>query len=363
MTTALRYAADRVAYEPAFIANDLRILAELNGDSRDALATRLSVTDAKFDELVLCRTPHRDERFRSDVLAIAALADAEAVALANMVRLVDALTALASAPATEAAPMLAAAREVTGTPVRAEAPNEGLQATWLAEAVELLWGDPSAEDFPRDIELTLLWRMPLAIIEMPQLSGVNVSEWLAARGVHLPVHVPPRDLRGALVAFAGSGVLFLDAADDAAERRLTAAHEGAHFAVDYWLPRMKLAQRAPQLLEVVDGLREPDPEDHVDGLLARIPFGVHTHLFEREEDGGTRDLAVDHAEERTTQVAWELLAPRHAVAARATHVDEFSIVRILEAEFGLPRTAAREYAAYLRADRERRQGRQRFDWS
>jgi hypothetical protein len=363
VTTALRHAADRVAYEPAFLANDLRVFAEVNGAVREALAARLSVSDAEFDELALCRTPHRDERFRSDVLAIAALADADAIALANMVRVVDALPALASAPMTEAAPMLAAAREATERPVRAQAPSEGLQATWLAKAVELLWGEPSGCDFPRDVELALLWRMPLAIIEMEQLSGVNVSEWLAARGVHLPVHVPPGELRGALVAFAGSGVLFLDAADDAAERRLTAAHEGAHFAVDYWIPRMKLSQRAPQLLEIVDGLREPDPEDHVDALLARIPFGVHTHLFEREEHGGVRDLAVDHSEDRATQVAWELLAPQHAVAARTAHADEFSVVRILEAEFGLPRAAAREYAAYLRASGERGQGRRRFDWN
>ena len=363
MTTSLRHAANRVAYEPAFLANDLRLFAELNGVARDALEAGLGVSHAKFDELVLCRTPHRDGRFRDDLLAIASLVDADAVALANMVRLVDASTALASAPATEVAPMLAAASEVTERPVRAEAPSEGLQATWMAEAVDLLWGDSDAKDFPRDVELALLWRMPLAIIELEQLSGVNVGAWLAARGVHLPVHVPPGSLHGALVAFAGSGVLFLDAADAPAQRRLTAAHEGAHFAVDYWLPRVRLAQRAPQLLEVVDGLRDPDPEDHVDALLARIPFGVHTHLFERDATGGTRDIAVNHAEDRATQVAWELLAPREAVAARTARADEFTVVRTLEAEFGLPRAAAREYAGYLRASGERRRGRRGFDWS
>ncbi|UJA21619.1 hypothetical protein HJD18_16275 [Thermoleophilia bacterium SCSIO 60948] len=363
MTTALRHAADRVAYEPAFLANDLRIFAELNDTTRDALEARLALTDTKFDELALCRTPHRDGRFRDDLLAIASLVDADPIALANMVRLVDASTALASAPATKVAPMLAAAREIAQQPVRTEPPNEGLQATWLTEAVELLWGDAAAEDFPRDVELALLWRMPLAIIELEQLSGVNVGAWLSARGVHLPVHVPPGSLHGALVAFAGSGVLFLDAADDPAQRRLTAAHEGAHFVVDYWLPRLKLAQRAPQLLEVVDGLREPDPEDHVDALLARIPFGVHTHLFERDEAGGTRNIAVDHAEDRATQVAWELLAPREVVAARTARADEFTVVRTLEAEFGLPRTAAREYAGYLRASGDQRRGRRRFDWS
>lgn len=362
MTTALRHAAERVAYEAAFLANDLRVLAGLDGSERQDLAALLGISDPRFDELALCRTPHRDDRFRSDVLAIAALVDADEVALANVIRLVDSLTALASAPASEVAPMLAAAREVDEGPVRPEAPSEGLQATWLKEAVDLIWGKSGA-DFPRDVELALLWRMPLAIIEMEHLRGVSVTDWLAARGIQLPVHVAPGELRGALVAFAGSGVLFLDAADDPMERRLTVAHEGAHFAVDYWLPRAKLAQRAPQLLEVVDGLREPDPDDHVDALLARIPFGVHTHLFERDESGGTRDITVDHAEERATQVAWELLAPRAAVAARTSHEDEFSVVRVLEAEFGLPRTAARDYAAYLRGGPERRQGRGRFDWS
>lgn len=359
MTTSLRHAADRVAFEPAFLANDLRIFAEHNDTTRDALEVRLAVTDTKFDELALCRTPHRGERFRDDVLAIASLVDADTLALANIIRLVDASTALASAPATQAAPVLAAASEVTERPIRAKSPSQGMQAAWLVEAVDLLSGDPGADEFPRDVELAVLWRMPLAIIELEQLSGVNVGAWLAARGVHLPVHTPPGPLHGALVAFAGSGVLFLDAADDPAQRRLTVAHEGAHFAVDYWLPRLRLAQRAPQLLEVVDGLREPDPEDHVDALLARIPFGVHTHLFERDEAGGTRDIAVDHAEDRATQVAWELLAPRDAVVARTAHADDFTVVRTLEADFGLPRAAAREYAGYLRGGG----GRRRFDWS
>lgn len=363
MTTALRHAAERVAHETAFLANDLRVFVGLNGGERQDLAALLHVADPRFDELALCHTPHRDERFRSDVLAIAALVDADEVALANVVRLVDALTALASGSASEVAPMLAAARQVDEGAVRPEAPSEGLRATWLQEAVDLVWGEPSGADFPRDVELALLWRMPLAIIEMEGLSGLSVTGWLAARGIHLPIHVAPGELRGALVAFAGSGVLFLDAADDPMERRLTVAHEGAHFAVDYWLPRAKLAERAPQLLEVVDGLREPDSDDHVDALLARIPFGVHTHLFERDESGGTRDITVDHAEERATQVAWELLAPRAAVAAHTSHEDEFSVVRVLEAEFGLPRAAARDYAAYLRGGAERRQGRGRFDWN
>lgn len=363
MTTAIRHAAERVAHEPDFLAHDLRRFAELNGSDRDDLAARLHAPEARFDELALCRTPRRDERFRSDVHAIASLVDADKVALAKVVRFVDALTTLAIAPASDMAPMLAAARQVDDEHVRPAFVEQGLQASWLTEGVDLLWGDFGGDEFPRDVELALLWRMPLAIIEMNDLSGVNVMEWLAARGLRLPVHVAPGALRGALVAFAGSGVLFLDATDDASERRLTVAHEGAHFAVDYWLPRAKLAKRAPHLLEVVDGLREPDPDDHVDALLARIPFGVHTHLFERDESGGTRDTAVGHAEERATQVAWELLAPEAAVAKRASHDDEFSIVRMLEAEFGFPRPAARDYAAYLRHDPERRQGRRRFDWS
>lgn len=363
MTSALQHTAERAAHEPMFLAYDLNVVAERSGYARQDVADWLGVARDRFDRLALCRSPRRDRHFRADLDAIASHAEMDIRPLVQLVRQADALNALASAPSSHVAPMLAAARQNALSVVKSEAKGKAMQPAWLNEAVNLIWGDEGEGDFPRDIELAVLWRLPLAIIEMQNLSGVNVRAWLHDRGVDLPVHSPPGSLRGAIVAFAGSGVLFLDSADDPRERRVTIAHEASHFAVDYWLPRVKLAARAPQLLEIVDGLRQPNQNDHIDALIARIPLGVHTHLFERDSDGAALDPAIEVAEERATRTAWELLAPLAVVSRLTASEDEFSVVRTLENKFGLPRETAREYSGHVRRSLARRKSGRNFDWS
>jgi hypothetical protein len=174
-----------------------------------------------------------------------------------------------------------------------------------------------------------------------------VTEWLHGHGVDFQVISAPRGLRGVLVAYAGSGLLFVDGKDDDRERRLTIAHEAAHFVADYLLPRQRIVRRAPHLLDVIDGLREPTETDHIDALLGRISLGAHTHLFERDVAGGYLRADVDAAEQRATRIAWELLAPQHEVGRRVKSSDAFSLARLLREEFGMPTPAARDYASHL----------------
>ena len=364
MSAALRHAAERAAHEPGFLAHDLHRLVSVDGADRGSLASRLHFDVARYDELALCRTPRRDEQFQADVHAIARLVDADAWHLGNLVRLLDCLDALSTAKPSTIAPVLAAARQDEEPVARPDPRGRGLQPKWLLEAARVIWGSSDAvgERFPRDVELAVLWRLPLAIIELPSLSGLAVVEWLAARGVMLPVHTPPGGLRGALVAYAGSGLLFVDANDDPADRRVTLAHEAAHFAADYWLPRLELAQRAPDLLAVVDGLRSATDDDHVDALLARAPLGVQTHLFERDPSGAMLTPRVTQLEQRATQIAWEVLAPQAVVAQHLSGTDPFVLVRILEVDFGLPRATARDYAEHLRRALLPQKGHRRFDW-
>ena len=164
------------------------------------------------------------------------------------------------------------------------------------------------------------------------------------------------------MAYGGSGVLFVDATDDPAERRVTVAHEAAHFVVDYWLPRLELADRAPHLLAVIDGLRQANDADHVDALIARAPLGVQTHLFERDAAGAMLTPEVKQLEQRAAQIAWEVLAPQAVITQHVCDPDPFALVRSLEVDFGLPRTTAREYAQHLRRALSPRRGHRRFDW-
>lgn len=342
--------AARAAREPGFLAHDFARYDALMGEGGPSLAGGLAVNADALVRLASCRTPRRDEGFSEEVLEVARYAAAEPTALAWVLRVLDSLQALGALPEHAPEVLLAAARDDTPERVvpRERPAAPGLMPKWLMEAVELIWGSEEfATEFPRDLELAVLWRMPLAIVELEDLTSAAVTNWLHGHGVHFEVASAPRGLRGALVAYAGSGLLFIGKNDNEAERRLTVAHEAGHFVADYLLPRQRIAQRAPQLLDVVDGLREATDTDHIDALLGRVTLGAHAHLFERDPVGGYLRADVDAAEERATLIAWELLAPQHEVADRAAAGDAFSLVRLLQDSFGMPTAAARDYASHL----------------
>ena len=73
------------------------------------------------------------------------------------------------------------------------------------------------------------------------------------------------------------GLLVVDPTDDPQQRRLTLAHEAAHFIVDYLTPRRQVARRLPELLDVLDCERQttkrpgrPRRGDHVSPRRPRL---------------------------------------------------------------------------------------------
>jgi hypothetical protein len=342
--------AARAAHEPGFLAHDFaryEALVDLSGPS---LIGHLGVDQEALWRLAACRTPRRDEGFAEEVMQVAQYADAQPAALAHMLRVLDAVQALRALPEGASQALLAAARDDARerTAPQERAPEPGLVPKWVTDAARLIWGSEElTSSFPRDLELAVLWRLPLAIVEIEGLTSATVTEWLHGHGVHFKVASAPRGLRGALVAYGGSGLLFVEEHDDLAERRLTVAHEAGHFVADYLLPRQHVARRAPHLLDVVDGLREASDADQVDALLGRVTLGAHSHLFERDASGGYLRADVDASEERATRIAWELLAPANEVASNAKATDPFSLVRVLQDSFGMPTASARDYAQYL----------------
>jgi len=352
---ALALVAARAESSPAFIASDLARVRHVGKAGEHLLSDWLSLDDERLALLALCRSPRRDEGFRDDVQRIAEYLSLDELRLASLIRLTDALRAFSTAPtAAHETPdaLLAAARDVSGEPSPVDdLPPRGtrFQPTWLHRAIDAFWGDDHRpRSFPVNVELEAVTRLPLALFEVKNLSTQTLGEWFNTYGFPLHLHVAPRPLRAALIAYAGAGVIFVDAELDAAERLVSVAHESGHFITDYLMLRSDVEASAPHLLDVLDGLRKADEEDHIAAVLNRLPLGLHTHLLARSDRGEYSSAETERSEERATRVAWELLAPQATIEERVGELDDlFELTSLLRTEFGLPVTAARAYASFL----------------
>lgn len=350
-SSGLARAAERASEQRGFLGWDLARLRSFMALDRHELARQLELDDASLTRLELCRSPRRDRSFRADIEVLADYVSSDARRLAVMVRLADALSVLRTAPASLADAVLAAARDVAGEHALIDQlPASGTlyQPTWLHQAVEAFWADDASDRFPRDLELEAITRLPVALVELPRLRTDGITDWLAEHESPLDIHVAPRPLRAALIAYAGVGVIFIDAMLDPGERLIGIGHEIGHFLNDYLVPRATVERTAPELLEVLDGLRPPTRDDAVTALLARVPLGVHTHLLSRATRGEYGSPETERSEDQAARIAWELLAPQEAVAEAAGDLgNEFTVTRTLQSRFGLPSEAARAYARYL----------------
>jgi hypothetical protein len=217
----------------------------------------------------------------------------------------------------------------------------------LTELAARFWADaggPTAP--PRDLQGAVSLALPVSTITLPALALDRVETWLLARRVEHRFDVASRRLRGCLVATGGHGFVFVDGADPEDERRLTLAHEVAHFLLDYQEPRERaIRMLGPEIVAVLDGRRPPAAGERFDAALAACPLGVHTHLLERAGDPGAHAAAT---EDRADRLAWELLAPAAAVRHLAVNgAGGEALIRELRSGYGLPAHAAERYARVL----------------
>lgn len=221
------------------------------------------------------------------------------------------------------------------------------------------------EAFPRSLESSVAWGLPLAIVKLPHLGLSELQNWLSQRGICPHIGGPDRPLRACLLARSGRGLVVLEGSDPEEERRVSLAHEASHFLVDYLYPRQKALEALGKAgREVLDGLRLPTLEERLTGVLRGVQVGVFTHLMERTAVGEVNRLEVLVAEDRADRIALELLAPRQTVLkrleARGIHWHEHgaatSATVILVEEFGLPLAIAREYGRSLALSRRLRRG-------
>ena len=209
--------------------------------------------------------------------------------------------------------------------------------------------------FPRDFESAIAWSIPLFIVRVPRLWIHDVEGYLRQRQLPAVSAAADRPLHGCVIAIRGKGLIFADGSDDIRELRFTLAHEVAHFLLDYQAPRQRAIERlGPQIEDVLDGQRQPRPEERVDGLLANSPVGIYAHFMHRV-GGEIASEEVLEAENQADLLAFELLAPEAEVWAavpkdfsrRPFARRVASLHRLLTRRFGLPRYAAARYSAIL----------------
>lgn len=349
MTTLLERAAERARERPDFLASDLEAYRAARDLSRDRLAHELGIGRDVLPSLELCSTPRRDRSFAKDIAALAGHVKARPAALASIVRFADGLHWIRRAPALRQAGLLAAARDRAPERTTPTLPPIGSPSTaqWLIDAASQLWADSEPKRYPRDLELSILWTLPLGLVSVPALSTASLSKWLSARKVPWPMDHTDRPLRSCLLVFGGAGLIFLDQDDDEAETRLSLAHEVAHFLRDYLSPRAAIEQRAPALLDVIDGIRDATTDDEVDALLAHVELGFFSHLFTRTSVGDYAHRGQVAHEDAAARLAWHLLAPVEDVIARTTGAAPDELVSVLVRDFGFPEHAASDYGRYL----------------
>ena len=229
-----------------------------------------------------------------------------------------------------------------------------MTSLWVQEIADWLWseaGGPPA-GFPRDVREAALWALPLATIDLPRLHLGAITDWLATRGVALPLPAADRRVRACLVTVPHGGLIFLDGADPPDERRFSLAHEVAHFIVERVAPRQRALERlGPTALELLDGDRAPTVGEQLVAAVHGIDLQPHLHLLERIGAGLPAHATISLAERRADELAIELLAPIEVVrAALPPSVRRAAARACLHAQFGLPAAVAEAYARQLTPD-------------
>jgi Zn-dependent peptidase ImmA (M78 family) len=227
----------------------------------------------------------------------------------------------------------------------------------LRSVAEGFWARVGApEPYPRCLEASVLWALPVAILKVRDLSVDSVEAWLRRRGVPFGLGCHDRNLRACLVSYGGRGLIFLDATDPEDELRFSLAHEISHFLLDYLLPRRRaIARFGSGVTEVLDGRRQPLVSERIDAVLADVPIGVHTHLMDRTAAGIIGRTAVLDVESRADRLALELLAPEDEVRRRVADLggsETFqqavtNVVNVLVDAFKLPPQIAEGYGRSL----------------
>lgn len=212
---------------------------------------------------------------------------------------------------------------------------------------------PLSTTFPRDIEGTIATSTPLIIVILSELSFFKIADWFCRRNIMLQIGLEDRLLHGFIVLFKSSGFIFINGSDSYEERRMTAAHELAHYILDYQLHRQRAIDTlGPTIAEVIDGLRPATTSERLSGLLSSVSLKPYTHIVEAER-GNEGFYDVWKAENDADHLAVELLAPveqiKSDVQQHGKRIDSYMALKafiqnLLITKYGLPKGVANGYS-------------------
>jgi hypothetical protein len=227
----------------------------------------------------------------------------------------------------------------------------------LEEAAGAFWmGAGEREGCPVDLARAVALSLPLDVVAVSRLTIGRVEEWLMRRGVAYGFDDGDRPLYGLLVVYRGAGFIFLDGSDDEPTRRFTLAHETAHYLLDYLRHRRSAVRRLGDgVLDVLDGLRPPTPDERLAAALTDVEIKAHVHLLARADDAAAWQVRVGQAEEQADRLALELLAPAAEIAAAVRDAGAGAnffrcaaeAEGLLRGAYGLPSLIASGYARRL----------------
>ena len=183
----------------------------------------------------------------------------------------------------------------------------------MPEAVAALagrfWADAAAAGvapvFPRPIRAAAEAALPVAIVDLPDLTPASARRWLDRGGASVAATPADADFdgcpcRGLLHTSRGVGTLFVRANDPPEERRLTVAHEVAHYLLHCDAPRRQLLGAfGASAAAVLDGEAAASPAERGAAALAGLRLGPHVHLL----------AGADREEGEADELGLELLAP------------------------------------------------------
>ena len=220
---------------------------------------------------------------------------------------------------------------------------------------------PPQKSFPREMERAIAYALPLAVIRLPQLTVGSVSRWLLNHGVCAPNEFDRRPLKGCLFAHRSQGLVFVDGSDPPDEVRFVLAHEASHFMLHHLDPRLHaVAKLGKSVLEVLDGIRPPTPNERLAGVFRGVAFGEYLHAIQRESGGRIPSGDVARMETEADLLAFELLAPMASVFKHLSpgrgEPDRAMIAAVLKVQFGLPPGPAEDWAGRIVAQLRRRKG-------